>query len=169
MDKTFKIRPLTPEDWESFRTIRLQSLRECPGVYLSSHEAESTMTPEEWQGLLDGNGKCIFGLFQHATLNGIGAVFTSREDESGKTAVLAMWFIRNSARGLGLSQNLFQAGVDWAKAQPQFSRIIVSHRAGNEGSRKANRKLGFRPTGQRLTDWPDGAREYRFSYELRIR
>jgi hypothetical protein len=108
-------RALTPEDWEIFRQIRLRALRAHPGVYLGSYKDAAARTEREWKEMLDGHGKCIFGLFDCDRMIGLAAIFTSRDDPSGQSGVLAMVYIDPSYRGRYLSKLLYQIRIDWAK------------------------------------------------------
>jgi RimJ/RimL family protein N-acetyltransferase len=97
---------------------------------------------------------------------GITAAFTWGEDR--ETALLAMSFIVPDYRRRGLSRMLYDARLAWIRQQPQFKRIIVSHRASNQASARAIQRYGFVPTGRSLRNWPDGSSEDEIQYELRI-
>jgi RimJ/RimL family protein N-acetyltransferase len=126
------------------------------------------MRPEQWQDWIGGPGHQVFGLFDGDRLAGITAVFTSREDPSGETALLAMSFIRPEYRGQGLSAAFYDARLAWVRAHPQFRRVVVSHRQSNEPSRRANQKQGFEFVRRLPRVWPDGGIEDEVFYELRI-
>jgi hypothetical protein len=87
----------------------LRALREHPGVYLGSYKDSAARMEHEWQEMLDGKGKCIFGLFDKDKIIGLAAVFTSREDSNGQSGVLAMDYIDPLYRGRRLSKLLYQA------------------------------------------------------------
>jgi RimJ/RimL family protein N-acetyltransferase len=163
------IRALQPADWESFRELRLHALRTEPGKFFAAHADEVDKPPEEWRQTIAGPGHQVFGLHDGAHLVGITAAFTWREDPSGQTAILAMSFIRAEYRGKGLSNLLYQARLDWIRAQPQFKRIVVSHRESNDASRKAIHRHGFVFVKRAERTWPDGATEDELSYELRLK
>ena len=99
---------------------------------------------------------------------GITAVFTWREDPRGEVAVLAMSFIQLEYLGRGLSELLYKARLDWIRAQPQFKRVVVSHRESNEASRRASQRHGFRLWRRAPHVWHDGTTEDEIFYELRI-
>ncbi len=162
------IRALDPAEWEDFKEFRLQALQAAPGVFGSSYQAEVGQTPEEWQATVRGPGNQAFGLFDGDKLIGITAVFTWREDASGKTALLAMSFIEPEHRGAGLSKLLYKARLDWILAQPQFERVVVYHRESNEPSRRANQRHGFRPVSRSSRVWADGTVEDEVFSELQI-
>lgn len=168
MEKHFNIRALRVDDWQIFRDVRLKALKETPSVFGSSWEKENTYDDSWWQNVLKNEQHKIFGLFNNETLVGLNAVFTSHKDPSGKTASLAMWYLDKDYRGKGLFHNLVMAGIDWAKQQERFDRIIVSHREGNEASRKANERAGFKYTHKGLHTFGDGIEDYEHISELRI-
>ena len=168
------IRALTPNDWRIFRSVRLQALQESPGVYLSSHEDGMKLSETEWKETLDGNRKCVFGLFGEATpkepalLIGIAAIFTWRDDPTGQTGLLAMDYIEANHRGHCLARLFYRARVDWALRQPHLTRLVISHREGNEASRRAMLSFGFEYRGQHTIRWPDGMYADEWNYELSL-
>ncbi len=159
-------RALTAEDWGTFRQIRLRALREHPDVYLGSYQETAARTEHEWMEMLDGRGKCIFGLFDGDKIVGLAAVFTSREDSSGQTGVLAMDYIDPCYRGRRLSKLLYEARIDWAKQHRPFKRLVIFHREGNEASRRANQSFDFKFVGKNVIGWPDGTTAPDYEYEL---
>lgn len=169
MDKTLTIRRLGRQDWEQFRNVRLLALKTHASVYGSTFEAENRMTQEEWIDLLGNERHGIFGLFDGHDLVGLSSAFSWKEDESGKSAILCNWFLKESYRGDGRFINLVQKTIDWVKEQGRFERIIVSHREGNEGSRKANQKLGFSYTETVSRFWPDGVEADEHMYEIKLK
>jgi RimJ/RimL family protein N-acetyltransferase len=165
----FNLRALGPDDWEVFREMRLCALQHHQGVFGDNYD-ESRQRPDEyWHETLNGQGKGVFGLFDGQKIIGITAIFTDREDPSGQTAVLAMSYILPEYRGHKLSRLLYTARIDWAKDQPQLTRIVVSHRESNEASRRANQAFGFKYIGSKEKVWPDGITENQCLYEMRIR
>ena len=159
-------RALTSQDWQTFRQIRLRALREHPDVYSGSYGEAAARTERNWIEMLDGKGKCIFGLFDGDRIIGIAAVFTSRVDPDGQSGVLAMDYVDPRYRGRGLSRLLYGARIDWAKQHPPLRRLVIAHREGNEPSRRANQFFGFKFVGKKDMDWPDGTKAPEYLYEL---
>ncbi|OAI44336.1 hypothetical protein AYO42_00895 [Rhizomicrobium sp. SCGC AG-212-E05] len=162
------IRPLVSEDWELLREFRLGALKSSPGVFALSYDESASFPPERWQDSIKGPAHQIFGLLDGSDLIGITAVFSDKEDPTGKTALLAMSFILPSYRGRGLSRVLYDTRLDWIRAHPQFTRIVVSHRASNEVSQRANQRYGFVHVRTSSKTWPDGSVEDEVFYELNI-
>jgi len=171
MPNEISLRALTPDDWNIFRSVRLQALQESSGVYLTSHQNAGKLSEAEWKETLDGNRKCVFGLFDASSMNdpkliGIAAIFTWREDPTGRTGILAMDYVDARYRGRGLSRLLYQGRIDWALQQEHLTRLVISHRKGNEASRRAMLSFGFEYRGQKTIRWPDGADDEDWNYAL---
>jgi RimJ/RimL family protein N-acetyltransferase len=162
------IRALAPSEWQIFRQFRLNALRASPGVFAMSYEESTLLTPEQWQATIKGATHQVFGLFDSADLIGITAAFGDRDDPTGQTALLAMSFILPPYRGRGFSRMFYDARLAWIRQQPQFRRVIVSHRETNEVSRRANQRYGFVPTHKMSHKWPDEITEDELFYELDV-
>jgi RimJ/RimL family protein N-acetyltransferase len=89
-------------------------------------------------------------------------------DPTEKTALLWGSWLAPHARGKGLSELMYKARINWAKAQPTVEKIIVSHRASNLASKYANQKHGFIATHKKEKVWTDGGVEDEIFYELEI-
>lgn len=164
--KDLHIRPLVPADWPAFRAARLRALSMHPGFYSGTLADAAQRAPEDWQEMLDGNGKQIFGLFDAERLVGITAVFTCRDDPSGRTGVFAMSFIEPDYRGQGYADLYYQARIDFGIKHLPWTRLSVSHRADNEPSKRAILRHGFTLADRAEKDWPDGKRMEELMYEM---
>lgn len=168
MTEDFNIRALNGADWKQFIDVRLEALTATPHLFGASVATESALSETDIRGMLDNDKQRIFGLFDGKKLIGLNAVFTDQTDESGKTALLAMWYLNAAYRGRGLFQSLVTEGIDWAEREKRFDKIIVSHREGNDASRAANQRAGFTYAGKRLHVWGDGSYEFNHFYERRL-
>jgi RimJ/RimL family protein N-acetyltransferase len=79
--------------------------------------------------------------------------------------VLSASFIRGEYRGRGLSALYYQTRIDWAREQG-YTDVYVAHRIGNDASRAANQKFGFKYTHTETTTWPDGTVSDKLWYRL---
>ena len=163
------IRLLARDDWQAFRTIRLAALQAHPGAYSATYAEAVQRSDAEWQAPLAAEDRAVFGLFDGAELVGITGVLTDRGDPSGETAMLVMSFIAPAYRGRGLSSLLYRARLAWIAQHPRFARVVVSHRASNEASRRANQRHGFTLTHVAPRTWPDGVVEDEVFYTLNMR
>jgi RimJ/RimL family protein N-acetyltransferase len=166
MPHEISLRALTQDDWRIFRSLRLQALQESPGVYLTSYETAVNLSEAEWKQTLDGNRKCVFGLFAGNELIGIAAIFTWREDPTARTGILAIDYVDTTYRGRGLTRLLYQGRITWALQQEHLTRLVISHRKGNEASRRAMLSFGFEYQGKHSIRWPDGVNDEEWNYAL---
>jgi len=161
------VRRLGPADWIPNREIRLEALTEFPGNYFTSLAEAEARSDAKWREMLADPKMAIFGLYDSDALAGLTAIYIANDDPTGKTAGFAMSYIRPAWRGQGHAATLHKARLDWARANG-MTRIIVSHRASNEPSRKAIERSGFTRTGAVLHLWPDGVEEDNVEYEMRL-
>lgn len=160
------IRPLRVDEWKSLKDFRLHAIATNPAVYTGTYEDTLQRSEETWRGMLDGKGRCIFGLFDGEILIGITGIFTFQDDTTGQSAFLGMSFIEPAYRGQGLSAMLYRERIDWALHQTQFKKLISGHRADNEPSKRAMLRHGFKFTHKEWTRWPDGKEDWDYKYEL---
>lgn len=161
-----KIRKLEDRDWQDLKRIRLEALRSHPGLYMRSYESAQASTPADWRAQFRSpQAQAIFGLYDMDQIAGLAAVFSWAGDPSGRIGILAMDYVSPAYRGQGFSRLLYRARLDWALAQPQFDKLRISHREGNEPSRRANQAFGFLYTGREWVEWPDGTWDWEYNYE----
>lgn len=163
--KEIYIRGFREDEWQALRDMRLRALKEHQSVYTRRYEDEALVTEAEWKERTSQKDGKIFGLFEDWKLIGLTGVFKYIRDADGKSALLGMSYIDSAYRGLGLSRLLYEARLDWARAAG-FERIVVSHKEGNEASRRANAAMGFKPTHIETTTFGDGSVAQQHFYEL---
>jgi RimJ/RimL family protein N-acetyltransferase len=166
---SISIRQLTADDWREFSQVRLKALKTDPLVFGSNYEKESQFTEADWRERLQANDSAVFMLFAEETPIGMTGVSVDRDDPTGKTAIFWGSWLESHFRGKGLSELMYKARLDWAKARPTVERIIVSHRASNLASKYANQKHGFAYTRTHEKLWSDGATEDEVCYELYLK
>jgi RimJ/RimL family protein N-acetyltransferase len=161
------VRPVVVDEWRKLADIRLEALKNHPDVYASTFVRESEFSEAEWQDWLSQNGKCVFGLYDDGVLIGITGVWTHQNDPSGATAVFGASYIRPDYRRRGLSGLLYGARLEWALRNQAWRKVVVAHREGNEASRRANQKSGFKLTHKDVNaQWPDGTFADQCWYQL---
>lgn len=160
------LRQLGPDDWRTFRTLRLAALADSPGNFFRSLDEEQAAPDARWIDLLSSDRQALFGLLDADRMIGITGVFTDRNDPA--TAEFGMTWLDPAWRGRGLSALFYCERVGWARANG-FDCIAVSHRRSNETSRRAMLAAGFRETGAAPHHWPDGQIDDDIAYELPLR
>lgn len=128
---SFTIRKLTEDDWREFSQIRLKALLTDPKVFGSNYEREKDTPEEEWRETLRSAEIDVFLIYKTETPIGITCIGIDRNDATKKTALLWGSWLAPEFRRKVLSELMYRARFDWAKAQPIVEKIIVSHRASN--------------------------------------
>lgn len=163
------VRALKREDWESYKSLRLEALKLHADRYTGTLAQELLRSDEDWRNMMSGqNGQC-FGLFDGDEMVGLAAIFKDGEDGSGQTAFLASAYIRKTYRGKGYSRLLYEWRIQWAIDSGRFKRILVGHREGNEASRRANQAFGFEAIGCETKKFGDGREDLLYHYEVRLK
>ena len=158
------IRPLTPDDCDDLITIRLEALEKHPNYFCATLVETKKLSKNKWLERINNPTGKIFGLFDKDKLVGITGLYTPEEEPS--TAVLVMSYIKPEYRGKGYSAMFYEARINWALEQTHLEIVKVSHRKGNKPSESAIKKHGFRLVETDEIDWPDGARDSEYKYEL---
>lgn len=163
---TLTIRPLTPEEWELFRTVRLKALASDPAVFGRTHAYEAAFTDEEWQARLKQPAAVTFGIFDGKAIVGTAGIFTDPED--AHTACLGGDWLEPAARGKGVSAKMYETRLAWARMQPTLHRLIVAYHIDNARARHIGEKHGFIFTHANDYIRPDGSVMPLHYYELRL-
>ena len=139
------LRTLGQDDWQLWRTLRLQALAEAPYAFSSKLA--------DWQG--DGDTEVRWRsrvstvpLNIVAELNGQAAGMVSATAPNTDRAVelISMW-VAPFARGRGVGDSLVGAVLIWAQQQ-QASRVSLAVFEGNEPAMALYRRHGFLDRGR---------------------
>lgn len=160
MPGSFYIRPFSSAQWQGLKTIRLEALLQNRGFFGSHYEREAAFTDEQWKVGTESTDVVFWGLYADELLIGMTGI-----KRSGAGAVLIASYIKPAYRNKGLSALLYEARIDWAKANG-CKYIIVSHRTDNRASQAANQHFGFQCTHKENRLWPDGTEAEELFYRL---
>ena len=166
---SISIRQLNENDWLLLSEVRLKALRTDPLVFGSNYESESKFTENDWRSRLQPDDSAIFMIFDGETPIGMTGVSVFRDDPARKTAIFWGSWLAPAYRRKGLSDLMYGARLEWAKARHGIERIIVSHRVSNLASKYANQKHGFVFTRTHEKIWADGKLEDEVCYELKLK
>jgi RimJ/RimL family protein N-acetyltransferase len=142
---TMHVRRLTPDDWQSFRDIRLLALADAPHAFGSTLAQEQALTEPDWRRRLSQPGTMIALALQDTTPVGIMGAYTPAD--SGIPLLIAAW-VAPDARGRGIADLLVAEVLAWVTEQGR-DRITLRVADGNEPARKLFLRNGFHPTGER--------------------
>ena len=142
-DMAFMIRRAEPADWETYRAIRLRSLREEPAAYASQYEIERHYAADLWKQWM-GSGGTFLAFDDDQVLVGTA---TAMRAGDGDTLVVGM-YVAPEVRGEGCAQLLLDAIADLA-SQRQDRRLVLEVSESNPRAANCYRSYGFVETGRR--------------------
>lgn len=157
-----EVRRLHPDEWRSYRSVRLESLRDSPSAFGSTAEEEASLTDKAWQRRLANRVQFVAEDGGMA----IGTVGVLDEGD-GITEVVSMW-VAPHHRGQSVGAALVEAAVTAAdEAGAKTMRLWVAE--GNKPAETLYERCGFRRTGrsQRVRD--DDPNDQRLESELERR
>lgn len=138
-----ELRVVTPDDWELWRSLRLEALAEAPYAF-GSKLAEWEGAPEErWRERLGLPGS--YNLVAVAEARPVGMA-TGVPDEPGTVTLISM-YVGRDARGTGLAGMLIDVLAGWA-ADQGAQRLCLDVRADNVAALRAYERLGFQVSGE---------------------
>lgn len=134
-----ELRRISPDEWATWRDMRLRSLADTPDAYGSTLQREAAYDEAEWRTRLEG-GRAIL-VFEDGAPVAMGAAW--RPDEE-RFDIVAMWVVPEF-RGRGFSRLVLQELVSMGRSEGRRIGLCVTR--GNDVARSAYEKFGFVDTG----------------------
>jgi GNAT superfamily N-acetyltransferase len=151
------LRVLTADEWQLFRKIRLEALREAPYAFGSTFESWQGEgdTEQRWRERLTN---VPFNVIAYFGEKPAGIVSGVRADVGAEIELISMW-VAPFARGKGVAIALVNAVLEWADAQ-QIEKVSLRVMEGNARAKAFYLRWGFVDTGEAYSA-PDGRPERR--------
>jgi ribosomal protein S18 acetylase RimI-like enzyme len=127
------VRRLGPDDWETFRDIRLASLADSPDAFGSSLEREQAFIEEDWRRRLGGP---VYVVDDPDPVS-VGGIF----DNDGIGQIWGMW-TDPAHRGRGHARRILDA------VTPHLPQVQLHVNITNGGARLVYERYGFVGTGE---------------------
>jgi GNAT superfamily N-acetyltransferase len=143
-DAAVRIDPPSPEDWETFKVLRLEALRTEPSAFASRYEDELRKSDREWQQMVStfGRGTGTASLVAWRDRRAIGLVGAYR-DGAGTWKVVSM-YVTPDARRAGVGGALLDAILDRIhRAEPESDVQLLVNTERSEAI-EFYRRRGFR-------------------------
>ncbi|MGW2722222.1 GNAT family N-acetyltransferase [Streptomyces sp. NPDC001492] len=158
----YKIRSIRADEWPRAKALRLVSLQDPVAhlAFLETYEQAIARPDSFWQERAAGAAEGASGAQQIIAEGPDGewvGTLVVLVEEAGSTdwagfpverkqGHVVGVFVRPECRGIGLTEVLFDAGLEWAWAQGvERVRLIVHEENGR--AQRFYRKVGFTPTG----------------------
>jgi ribosomal protein S18 acetylase RimI-like enzyme len=152
-----ELRVLTPDDWRSWRALRLAALSDAPYAFkarLADWQGDGDRE-ERWRERLSVPGSCDLLAF----LDGepVGMAGGTPGEAEGEARLRSLW-VGARGRGRGVADRLMRAVEEWAVASGAGTlRLAVL--PGNARAIALYRRHGFEETGETGGLLPDGLHE----------
>jgi GNAT superfamily N-acetyltransferase len=136
------IRRLGPEDWKTFRRVRLAALKEAPYAFGSTFEREAGLAEKHWRGAVVQRTRFV------AEIDGeVAGMVGAGPGEFGSSAALTALWVDPRYRDRGVGSALVEAVVDWAAGQG-FSQVLLWVTEVNRNAERLYVHHGFARTGR---------------------
>jgi GNAT superfamily N-acetyltransferase len=111
------IRQFNPNDWQTYKLLRLSSLTESSEVFGSTLELEAQRSDADWSERLLRASVSGRDCPLMANIEGrpAGLIWAKFDSEDQFTVNLFQMWVIPEVRGRGVAQALLQAAIDWAK------------------------------------------------------
>lgn len=142
------IRPLQPDDAETYRRLRLEGLRDSPASFASSFEEERSLTlAEVVERLNPGPDQVVLGAFVADDLAGVVGLRREPKRKLAHKAFLWGVYVTPSHRRRGVARELMTRAIEEAERWPGLRQINLGVNAANGGALALYESLGFRTFG----------------------
>ena len=143
------VRALGEDEWEQYRSVRLNALEESPEAFVASVDEERAYEEDFWRNRMRRSQRLLAE--QEGAPVGVASVGQARhegERDNEKVAELFGLWVAPAARGTGVATQLVQAGADAARQQ---GRSHLAYWVGADNGRAVAfaSGFGFRPTDSR--------------------
>jgi GNAT superfamily N-acetyltransferase len=140
---SISVRRLGPDDWHTWRAVRLAALADAPHAFASSLAKEQRYDEADWRDWMrpDRGLKAVVDV-QPEPAGLIGAWLP--EDRQGAVELFSMW-VAPSWRGRGVGDLLVSEVLEWARER-RHERVELWVVDGNPIAERLYLRHGFRPT-----------------------
>jgi len=142
--KLLTVRRLEPNDFASYREIRLEGLRNHPEAFSASWETEAARPASWWAERLETN-IVLGGWIDGTPIAGVVGFRMHGGTKIRHKGVLWGMYVRLEARGTGLAASLVQRVIE--QARPFLEDIVLTVVASNVAACRLYRKAGFEQYG----------------------
>jgi len=142
------LRPSRAEDWQAYRELRLEALRDHPTAFGADYN-ENLLHPDEfWQKRVspDSEQQAFFFAEQARGLIGMTGIFRKSGRKSKHAATVWGVYVRPEWRGLHLAEKLIEACLEWGRR----NEIVIASlgvAVDNKPAIRCYERSGFTRTG----------------------
>lgn len=136
-----RIYSIGPDDWRTWRFLRLRALLDAPHAFGTTYSQASGPNDHEtyWRGYFTTPGCNLLASIDHTKI-GLARV---SHPEAGTDAHLTSLWVAPEARGSGVGQLLVESCWDWLQTSNPGCPLRLSVRRNNLAAQRLYDRLGF--------------------------
>jgi GNAT superfamily N-acetyltransferase len=140
------VRETVTADWQAWRDIRLQALRDAPDSFSSTYADQVLLGEAHWRQRVTGGGLFLAWIPEVSASEPAGMA-GGYQEARGVVELISM-FVRPQARGRGVGEALVDAVTGWARAR-DASSVHLWVTETNKHARLLYERRGFTVTAER--------------------
>lgn len=140
------VRALTEDEWETYRTLRLEALQESPEAFVADHAEEADKPEDFWRARMRRSARLIAE--SDGTPVGVASIGDATESEAENGGQLFGLWVDPNWRGRSVAATLVRRGAVIAEEQG-FARLFYWVGSDNGRAVAFASSFGFRPTDER--------------------
>lgn len=147
MDNNVKIVKLALDDWQKYRGLRLEALKEEPAAFLSSYEEKVKSPEENWRKKLGETDVMLFAEL-NGKLVGMVAAFREKDQKIRHITRITSVYVNKNYRGKGIGRLLLDKVLEEIKKNLEVKKIKIEVSESQVAAYQLYKKLGFREIGR---------------------
>ena len=153
---------LTPDDWRTFKDLRLTALAEAPYAFGSTLERELALEEGDWRQRLARRAQFVVS----AGGSSVGTAAGARSQDGTSADLISMW-VDPAWRGRGVGDLLVREVLAWAERK-RIGEVRLWVTDGNRRAERLYRRHGFVPSGERQLVLPEDPTRWEFGMVRRL-
>ncbi|MBN1151534.1 GNAT family N-acetyltransferase [candidate division WOR-3 bacterium] len=137
------IRRIREEDWQIYRNIRLDAMKESPMAFSTTYQDAQKRDDRTWKeqvhSAVSGSERCTYLAFDGDKAIGVASIYGT--DEEGVGELIQVW-VSPDYRGTSTAFDLIKTVLDWASRE-NYKSILAIVRKDNEKAVNFYIKFGF--------------------------
>ncbi len=149
------IRPSRPEDWEEYRALRLQALKDHPTAFGADYEENLQHPKEQWTKRVstEDEREGLFFAEHEGRLIGMTGIFREQGAKARHTAQVWGVYVDPDWRGFRIADRLIEECLAWARRKG-VTIAVLGVSTDNDPAIRCYERCGFVKTGT----WPKAIR-----------
>ncbi|WP_435200192.1 GNAT family N-acetyltransferase [Janibacter sp. GS2] len=140
------VRALTEDEWETYRSLRLEALQESPDAFVADHDAEAAQPEEFWRKRMARSARLVAE--SDGEQVGVASVGDATESDAENGGQLFGLWVRPDWRGRSVAASLVRQSALVAESKG-FGQLFYWVGSDNGRAVAFASSFGFRPTDER--------------------